>query len=164
MAEEEKQDLGEILASWSFDEYPQRQRTKRWYMTAFLIIIFLLLYSLITANFLFAVIVILGAITILMKDHYGPDKIDFAITEDGLKVGDKFYEYELMSKFYIIYKPPQIKSLFVDFKSIFKPRLSIPLGNQNPLEIRASLKKYLEEDLDKEEEPISESLKRILKI
>jgi hypothetical protein len=164
MAKEEKKDLGEILASWSFNEYAQYQRGKRWYVAAFLIIIFLLFYSLITANFLFAVIVILGAVTILMRDRYGPDKIDFAITEDGLKVEDKFYEYDLFSQFYIIYKPPHIKTLFVDFKSILKPRLSIPLENQNPLKIREVLKEYLKEDLDKEEEPISESLKRILKI
>jgi hypothetical protein len=42
--------------------------------------------------------------------------------------------------------------------------MPIPLENQNPLDIRKLLTEYLEEDLDKEDEPISEGLSRWLKL
>ena len=42
--------------------------------------------------------------------------------------------------------------------------LSIPLEKQNPIKIRKILLKYIDEDLDKDEESFSEILGRRLKI
>jgi hypothetical protein len=53
-----------------------------------------------------------------------------------------------------------VKSLFIETKSTFQPRLRIPLLDENPVEIRHTLQKYLDEDISQEEEPFSDKLAR----
>ncbi len=162
--EEENLDRGEVLAKWNFAEFEKPQRNKSWYFIAFIIFLLFLIYALVTVNFLFAIIIIISAIILLMRNRYEPDQITFSITEDGFIVNDKFYDFETIRYYYIIYKPPEIKNLYVEFKSIAKPRLIVPLENQNPLEIREILNQFLEENLEKEEEPASEAFRKILKL
>jgi len=92
-----------------------------------------------------------------------PDKVSLAITEDGLEVGNNFYLYKEIKKFWIIYEPPDVKNLYFDFKGL-RPTLIIPLENKNPVQIRKILLDYLDEDLEKEDESLSEYLGRKLKI
>jgi len=160
----DNQDYGQALAQWNFQEYDQPERSKLWYFWAVAIVIALLIYSLFTLNFLFAVIIVLSFIIILMKDHYQPKQIIFVMAEDGLLLDGKFFNFEEIKDFYILYKPEEIKNIYFNFKSWLKPRLVIPLQNQDPVEIRNILKQYLEENLEKEEEPVSEVFKRIFKI
>ncbi|MBT4335642.1 hypothetical protein HOD65_04210 [bacterium] len=155
---------GEILAKWNFQEFTQYERSKKWYFWIFVLIAFCLIYSIVTINFLFAVIIIIGTITFVLINRREPEQITFSITEDGIEVEDRYFPFEEISNFYIIYQPPEVKTLFINFKSATRPRMPIPLENQNPLDIRKLLTEYLEEDLDKEDEPISEGLSRWLKL
>lgn len=155
---------GQILAKWNFAEFTRYERNKSWYFVMAAIVVLLLIYSIVTINFLFAVIVILAAITFTLIHRREPVQISFAITEDGLTADERFLPYEDLKKFYIIYKPPEVKKIFFEFKSLTRPRLAIPLEEQNPVEIRKFILEYLPEDLEKEDEPLSESLARLLKL
>lgn len=155
---------GKTLISWKFSEYKNHKRGFLWYVLAFIIIAGLLLYSVFSVNFLFGVIVILMVIIYFFYFTRQPRKIDLKITEDGIELDGKFYSYKELKKFWVIYDPPKVKNLYLDFKSISKPLISIPLEDQNPVEVRKALLDYLEEDIEKEEESASDGLSRILKL
>lgn len=157
-------DYGKILAQWDFPEYNQYKRSKGWYMVTGMLFTLALIYSISTANFLFIVILILIAIIIIFHGRQSPGEVKFKIYEDGVEVGSKFYEWEGIKNFRVVYQPPNVKRLYFDLKRALIPDLSVPLQNQNPLEIRNILKKYLDEDLNKTEETISDRLSRWLKI
>jgi len=161
---EETQDHGQSLAKWNFPEFIKTERSKSWYFVAFVIFAFLLIYALVTVNFLFAVIIIISAIIIVMRNRTEPEQVTVELTEDGLAVDNKFYDYDAVRYFYILYKPPELKNLYFEFKAVTKPRLIVPLENQNPLEIRDILNQYLTENLEKEEEPASEALRKLFKL
>ena len=152
------------LVSWTIPEYSSHERSRRWYITASVILALLLIYSFFTANFLFALILIIAAITVVLHDKHEPTEIEFAITEDGVILGAQFHEYRKFASFWIFYEPSQNKMLFLEFKNRIRPRLPIPLFNKNPLHLRGILLKYLKEDMEKENEPISEQLSRLLKL
>ncbi|MFA5021379.1 MAG: hypothetical protein WC517_04995, partial [Patescibacteria group bacterium] len=57
-----------------------------------------------------------------------------------------------------------IKNLYVEFKNPLKGRLVIPLDGQDAVAIRDYLLRFLAEDLEREAEPISEQLRRFLKL
>lgn len=154
----------EILANWEIPEYESYPRSKRWYLVAFLAFFGLLIYCLYTANFLFAVILVFIALIQYLNEKSSVNQLLFTITPDGIYVGDKFHPYKTIDNFYIIYEPPEIKKLFFIFKNPLKPRLSIPLLEENPVIIREALKRYLDEDLEKEYEPLTEKLSRMLKL
>ena len=54
--------IGEVVFSWSVKEYEQYVRDRRWYLVAGGIAAILLIYAVLSANYLFALIVILFAI------------------------------------------------------------------------------------------------------
>jgi len=162
MPEENKNDS---LISWSFPEIVLPQRSRAWYIWAMLIGVAILLYSVFTANFLFGLIVILVAIVLISYHHKDIAEVDFAVTEDGVLVGDKFYVFKDFKHFYIIYEPERnVKNLYFELKSSLRPRLTIPLQDVNPIKVRNILLEYLDEDTSQEVEPLSESIAKRFKL
>lgn len=158
-------DLGKKIIDWSIPEYDKHEREKNWYIISATVGLLLLIYSFFSGNFLFAAIIIISALVIIIHDGQEPLAINFIITDAGLMVGKKFYDYDVIKDFSIVYKPNQnIKNLYFEFKNVLKPRLSIPLGNMNPLPIRENLLKYLPEDLERTDQPLSEALAKVFKL
>ncbi|MFW0837507.1 MAG: hypothetical protein ACKKL5_00720 [Candidatus Komeilibacteria bacterium] len=160
----DEQYVGQEIMSWAVPEYPRYQRDLRWYVIAVIVAILFLLYSVLTANLLFGLIIIMAAVTIFYFDRHQAPMVDFVITNQGFKLHDKFYEFSGVKSFYIIFEPPHVQSLFIEFNNSLRPRLNIPLQDHDPSSVRKVLKEYLKEDLEREGEPISEALGRIFKL
>lgn len=156
--------FGKILSMWFFPEFTKHERGKYWYIAATVIFSLFFLYSYITKNPFFALIIALFIIMYFWLGKKDPEYIPCLLTKNGLVIGDKFTEYSQFSNFYIIYYPPGIKNLYFQPKNNLKPRISIPLEDENPITIRKILLKYIDEDLEKEEIPASETISHILKI
>jgi hypothetical protein len=66
--------------------------------------------------------------------------------------------------FFIIYNPKEeVKMLFFETTGL-KPRLRIPLVDEDPTQIRKTLLNFLEEDLKQEDEPLSDYIARKWKL
>ena len=156
--------LGEILHEWNLQEYDQYERGSRWYILMIILGIILVLYGIFSGNFLFSLIIILFAIIIFLQSHQKPLKVPFKITELGVVVGNRFYGFPELDSFYIIYEPPEVKMLFLETKSTVRPLLRIPLSKTNPLEVRECLRDFLNEDIEKEDEPYSDKFARNWKL
>ncbi|MCK5061620.1 hypothetical protein KAR28_03650 [Candidatus Parcubacteria bacterium] len=158
-------DYGKILAKWHVTEYEKYERSKKWYITAIAVAFLSMLFAFFTGNFLFAVIIIIVSLIVILHDGRDPYPIDVKIAEDGIFIGKNYYDYDEIKDFAIIYKPRMgIKHLYLNFNSFLKHRLSIYLGKADPLQIREYLLKYLPEDLERTDPPLSETLSRIFKI
>lgn len=163
--QEKEENLEEELITWSVKEYDKHERSKRWYIIAISLTLGLLLFSFLTANFLFAVIIIIASLVVILHDGQEPVSLKVSLTEEGVIVGSKFYDYDEFENFSIVYKPSQeVKRLYIEFKNAIRPRLSFSLDEMNPLPIRDYLLKCLPEDLERTDEPLSEGLARILKL
>jgi len=151
--------------SWQVPEYDKHEKGKNWYIFYSLLAFLLILYSFLSGNFLFAVIIIIAAIVIVLRDGQEPDLIKISLTEEGVIVGKKFHDYDEFKDFSIVYKPKLgVKNLYFEFTNSLKPRLSIPLEKMNPLLIRKDLLRYLPEDLDRTDRPLSEELGKLFKL
>ncbi len=150
--------------SWTIPEYREHERGKRWYIAAIAAAALLLLYSVLTANFLFAIILILAILIMAMHDRRVAPQVTFEIAGHGINVGEAHYSYNAFKSFWMYYEPDEAKTLFFEFKSGVRPRLSIPLQNKNPIRVRSILLAHLPEDVERENEPLSEQLIRLLKL
>jgi len=162
-----KQDVnvGNIAFSWSFNEYEKYNRGKRWYWTMGLLSVALIAFAVYTANYLFALIIVLFGIIIFLQEMNEPMELDFGLTDTGIVLGTKYYAFSELEKYWIVYNPPMVKVLYFEPKSAIKHRLHIPLIDEtDPVVLRDYLNQYLIEDLDKEDEPLSDRLGRMLKI
>jgi hypothetical protein len=79
-------------------------------------------------------------------------------------VGRKFYGYSELQNFWIIYNPPMVKTLYFLTHDVLKHRLQFALFDNDPRPIRDFLSKYLKEDLEQEDEPLSDKMGKALKL
>jgi hypothetical protein len=164
--------------AWQVPEYEQPERNRRWYLIATLFLLICLFFCFFeisqwkivflgaNSNFIFALILILAAIISIINDGRDPLLVDFKIGPEGINIGKKFYDYDVIKSFSVIYKPNlDIKHLYIEFNNSFvHPRLSINLYDQDPITVRNYLLRYLDEDLERANPPMSEQLTRLLRL
>lgn len=149
---------------WSYPEFEHHSRGSGWYVWFGITAAVLIGIALFTANYLFAVIIILFALILFLNNWRKPQKLAFKITPEGLEVENKKILMREISEFWIVYAPPHVEKVYFQFHSYWRPVLGIPLAGQNPLDLREYLLQYLPENLDKEDEPMSDSIARMLKL
>jgi hypothetical protein len=156
-------DIGEIYLEWTFPEYVKRDRAKSWYAGAIIFGSGLMVYSILTINFLFAIIVLLFAFIGIYQHYQEPRRLKVTMAEDGIVVDNSFYAYSEFKSFWLLYNPPLVKTLNFGFKSS-NSQLTISLDQANPLKVREAIEPIIYEDLTKESESLSEVFSRVIKL
>ena len=149
---------------WEAPSRERRNRGPRWYIITSIIAVVLVIYAVVTSNFLFALLILLGAILLVATGNQEPERILIQVGKNGVVVDGRLYEYPAIQQFAIVYQPPYTKILYIEPKSVFQPRVRIYLEEENPVEIRNHLKQYVQENLALQDEYISDILARLLKI
>ncbi len=103
-------------------------------------------------------------IILLINNLKHPNRLHIHITDAGIVVGHHFYDYKDIKDFSVIYEPPEIKILYVDFNSVLEPLLVLPLEDADPNEVRDALLPYAFENLDREEETLTDMVRRMYKL
>ncbi len=156
--------IGQVVLHWSFREFRILNRSTGWWVGAGVVSTTLVAYSVAVANFLFALIIIMVAFIFISETRRSPRTLECKLTSTGVVVGKKYWRWSEIMNFWIAYHPPTITNLYLVPKNPFDPRVTIPLERSDPLKVRDHLTKYLDEDLDREDEPTSEALTRFLKL
>jgi hypothetical protein len=162
---------------WQVPEYRVPERSRTWYILASVFILGCIFFSLFRisewklvflsydSNFLFILILIMSAAIMYVYEKRPPEMINFELGPEGIKIGGKFYDYDDIKNFCVLYKPKQsIKQLYFEFKTSARQRLSIPLRRMDALTVRNFLIRYLDEDLERTNKPLSEQLTKLLKL
>jgi len=152
------------LLSWEYDNKPQYQRGKSWYVGMAIAATLLLLYAIISANFLFALIILMVALIVYLGIITGPDRRVCSITENGIHCGKTFHPYRELDRFWFAYDPPLVKKLYIVPRSRLDPAIVVELEQQNPLSVRQVLSQFMAEDLERAEEPLGDRISRLLKL
>ncbi|MFH1405516.1 MAG: hypothetical protein ABIH21_05510 [Patescibacteria group bacterium] len=156
--------LGEVLVRWEVDEYPKHQRSALWFTISGIIGIVLIIYAIVTANFIFAVIILMIGVIMVASSMKEPDKLNVVITNTGIVIGDLFYSYVGIRDFSLVYNPPHTKLLYLDFVTAWRPMISVPLENVDPNEVRERLIPFCIENLERSEERIIDIFRRRYKL
>ncbi len=149
---------------WEAPSWEQTERNPKWYLWLGLATFVLAAYAIFTQNYLFAFIVLLLAIILVLAGNEAPHAALVQIGHQGVVYDDEFYLFNDLHNFAIVYQPPEIRVLYVQPKSVFKPRMRIELGEEDPVAIRMHLKRYVDEDSDLRDEHLSDIVGRLLKL
>lgn len=163
MEETNAPQLSEVIFSWNVPEYFRYSRGKWWHVISVAALALAMAWSIIVKNYLLAVFCVLFYLVVIIYNLREPEVVEFVITPDGVKFGRFFYGYDMIDDFFIVYHDQGTRNLYFDFKNPLRGRLVIPLGDQDPIAIRAFLLQFLAEDLDRKGEPISQQIGRWLK-
>lgn len=154
----------DILLAWEFNEYERPERSKKWYLLAGLAAVGFLVYAILSRNYIFGVIIILVALIYFLYDIHEAPRVRFAITPAGVQLGRRFIRHKDIAHFWIVYKPGHAETLYLRPARFTIPQLSIPLEGQDPLQVRELLLQYVPENLQEEDEPVSDAIGRMLKL
>ncbi len=152
------------LLRWNFPEFDPTPRSHRWYLWFGILSAVLISLGVLSDNFLFSIIIVMVALIIFLRNWRRPANIHFSFTPQGVHIGRNFYAMKEFQDFWIVYRPPSVEVLYLEFNSVWRSSLAIPLQGQNPLQIREVLLQYLPENLEKDEEPLADALARILQL
>jgi hypothetical protein len=155
---------GDLLFEWSVVEYEQYERPKQWYIIVGIIASLLILFGIVTQNFLFTLIILLAGIIVYLQSIQPPLTVPVAVGERGIIVGRRFYGYDEFTEFYIVFVPEQTKTLYLETKSIMHPRVQLDIDDVDAVALRELLLRYLPENFEKEEEPASEQMRKMWRI
>lgn len=156
--------VSEVIYSWSHPDHVAYDKDKKWYIISIVILILSVSGAIWAQNYLFAVFLVMFYMVVLLYENRPPEVVDFVITPIGVKSGSNFYYWRQIDHFFVVYHAHGIKNLYIEFKNQLNGRLVIPLDNQNAVAIREYLLRFVKEDLEREAEPISEQLRRLLKL
>jgi hypothetical protein len=156
--------FGPEQVGWEVKEYRRYERGRLWHVLMALAGVGLLIYTVASANFLFALIIMMFALIIYISSVVEPRTVRFGITDTGVRFGKTMRRFRDASRFWMIYEPPEVKSLYIEFKGATTPRMVVDLGEMNPNEVRTVLGQFVREDLEEDVEPFADFVGRVLKI
>lgn len=136
---------GPTKIEWTAPEFKKYKKGKKWFILPALIGLGILIIAILSKNFLLAIATILAAFVVYLYALKKPRKIKFSISGKGIQVAKNIYRFEDLKSFWIFYEPPEVKEISIRSKKTFIPYVKIPLGDQNPVEIRKFLLKFLPE-------------------
>ncbi len=156
----EQEKNSEILFSWTTPEFIQGEKSTGWFWALGIISLAMIVVSLLMKNFLFALIIVLATFLIYIQAKKHPRKIKITLTEKGVTIEEKNYDWSDFRSFWI-FEAPEIRSLSLLSKKITQPQIYIPLDEQSPEKIKEILIKFLPEK--KQEESLIDAIARKIK-
>jgi hypothetical protein len=153
-------DYDGALYRWTTPEHEPYTVGKKFYLLSTLLLIGLVVYALISNSPIMAITFILIGIVGYLFIQKDPRTINFSITHEGITAGNEIYEFENLKSFWIFYNPPYEKKISLHSKGTFTPYIHIPIGDEDPVEIRDILIDFIPEE--KQEHTIVDTIEKLL--
>lgn len=141
--------------SWEAHEYEYYEKTTDWYWSVGIIAVALAVVAVLMSNILFAVLVVVGAGTLILLARREPDVVEFELNSRGIVVGSTLYPYSTLDSFWVEDRFINDRLLVKSSKAVM-PLIIIPIRDVHPAEVRNFLSVFLEEE--EHEEPFSQKL------
>lgn len=141
---------------WEAPEHTHIEKSSDWYWILSIVAIAGAVASIIFGNVLFAMVILLGTMTVFITSHRKPRIIEFEVSPRGVRIESDLYPYSTLESFYLDeenYAGPQ---LIVKSKKLFVPLLIIPIPEEYIEEIEDVIAPRLHEE--HLEEPFSHRL------
>lgn len=133
--------------SWEAPEYHLQPKTTAWYVGVGVLLALLLFAAFLMRSFLSGVVFALLGLLVLLYSERPPRTARFTLSEEGVRINDRFYPYRELGGFNVVESPTGPLAL-VRSRRLVMPLLHIPLGEHAAEAIRARLRPHLTEDQD----------------
>ena len=124
--------------SWETEEFTYHLKNLQWFLVGGILAFGIFVSLLILKNIFGAVTILLFIFIIYLYATKKPDMLSVVADGRGITVNRKRIPYSDIASFWILYEPP-VKDLILIQKAKFTPKTIIPLGQVNPVELRALL-------------------------
>lgn len=135
---------------WEAPEFDKKEKSKSWFIIPAIITIVLGLLALFSENILFLIVIVMAFFVFYIYANKDPRIIKFKLNEKGIEIENKLYDFDELRSFWIFYNPPEQKELSFRSRKTLLPYIHIPITDEDPIEIRKFLLKFIPEKRHKE--------------
>ncbi|OHA79769.1 MAG: hypothetical protein A2675_04130 [Candidatus Yonathbacteria bacterium RIFCSPHIGHO2_01_FULL_51_10] len=141
----------DMLISWEVPAYEHRPKTSDWYWALGIIAVSGSVAAFFLGNFLFGVLILVGAFTMGLHGGKEPPQMHVEIGERGIRIDKVLYPYMSLRSFWITPNDPP--KLIILSKKIFVPHIIVPMEDAiDPLLVHEKLVPFLDEE--EQQEPL----------
>jgi hypothetical protein len=151
--------MEKVFIEWETPEYRFEKRTADWFFAVGIIAASLTITAILLNNILFAIVIVLGTLTIFLYAKRRPFIIKVGVTESGFRIGRNFYPYATLTAYWVETRFGEPK-IFLRTTKLTAPFVSMPIVGVNPERVRLTLRdKLVEEEIN---EPLSQKIMEYL--
>ena len=141
-----------VILRWSAYEHEHIERSADWFWALGIVAISIGLVSILFHDVLFAVLILIAAVTIAILAVHPPELVEFEVSERGIRVAGKLHRYDEIIAFWVEdeHEHKDHPLLLVDTSKFMHANIIIPIEHIDPHIVRAYLKEHAEETPMKE--------------
>lgn len=141
-----------VILRWNAYEHEHIERSSDWFWALAIVTISIAIVSILFHDFLFAVVVIIAAVTIAILSMHPPELVEFEVSERGVRVDGKLHRYDEIISFWVEDEHDHVHRplLLIDTVKFMHPNIIIPIEHIDPHTVRAYLKQHSNETPMKE--------------
>lgn len=151
------------VVSWEAPEFLKHRKGLIWYGIFLLLFLVGAVLAFIYDGWTFALVLAIFPFAYFALDYKKPKKIKIILSDVGIKIGKKIYQYNRIQAFWIHYTPPVTKTLNIRVYGEYLSEIEIQLMDEDPAKIQAFLATKIPAITGKQEGLIS-ILGKLLKI
>lgn len=135
---------GQTIFSWEAPEFKHYHKTTGWYVAFGIVVITVLTYTLVHADFFGAFTIVCIALLALLFTRKRPNIIPISISTEGFHIHDVHIPYHHVKKFWIV-DTEHHRTLNLETGAYLNHFVIIELGDQDPAPIQEFLVQVLNE-------------------
>lgn len=146
------QEYSSAQLRWEADEHRHVEHGSDWYWALGTVAVATSLTAILLGDVLFAVLIVVAAVTMSLIASRPPRRVVFEISKDGIKTGETLHSYQECLSFWVE-EQEHGALLLVDTTKPLSPNLVIPIEGEAADSVRAALRPHIEETLMREPFP-----------
>jgi hypothetical protein len=116
--------------TWEAPEPEHKEKGSDWFWALGIVAIAGSAAAVLFSNTLFAVVVLLGASTMIVFAHRKPKILEYAVTTRGIRIHTELYPYSTLECFYLDEDCPTGPQLLIQSQKLFMPLLILPIPSE----------------------------------
>lgn len=114
-----------LLYSWKFSD--KKDRSPMWYVIAFSIVVWIVIWWILTTQYILSFIVFLVSGITLLIENNSEENIEVKLTSNWIDISGWFYDYSIMSSYSVVYswEDPVMLRLFLNTWAVRQLDLSV---------------------------------------
>lgn len=112
---------------WQTEEYEYRHKSSDWFWALGIIAVAGAVIAVLFGNFLFAIVIILGSVTLSLHARRRPGVVSYRIDKKGVRAGKTLYPYATLNSFCI---DEDDRFLILESDKLLVPHIFLPLPRE----------------------------------
>ena len=135
-----------MVIEWETYEYEPRERSSNWYWFVGLAAVLLVIWAIVMKNFLLAILVLLGAFTLMIYAARKPRVIKIGVSRRGVQIHQDLFPFHSLRSFWV-HEDDAERKIILRSEKLLMPHLHIPLAEDVDHEaLRVFLLDFLPEE------------------